>query len=139
MRFMMIHYLDESVLSWDENGENVEDPEEVRIREAWDKEMQERGILVGGGVLDRPRETTTLCVRDGKVLITDGPFAETKEQIAGYAVLECADLAEAIEVASRHPTGAYGTFELRAYVEYPRHSPTTGLSGPATPTSGAAG
>ena len=117
MKFMMIHYIDESVLRFDESGEEIEDPEETRIREAWDKEMRERGIHVGGGVLDRPRATTTLRVRDGKVLVTDGPFAETKEQIAGYAVLECADLDEAIEVASRHPTGAYGTFELRPYVE----------------------
>jgi hypothetical protein len=117
MRFMMIHYIDESVLNWDDKDEVTEDPEETRIREAWDKEMEERGILVGGGVLDRPDKTTTLRVRGGKVLVTDGPFAETKEQIAGYAVLECADLAEAIEVSSRHPTGAYGTFELRAYVD----------------------
>ncbi len=117
MRFMMIHYIDESVLSRDENGEEIEDLEETRVREAWDKEMTERGILVGGGVLDRPGKTTTLRVRGGNVLITDGPFAETKEQIAGYAVLECADLAEAIEVSSRHPTGTYGTFELRQYVD----------------------
>jgi hypothetical protein len=117
MRFMMIHYIDQSVLSRDENGEEIEDLEETRIREAWDEEMLERGILVGGGVLDHPDQTTTLRVRDGKVLVTDGPFAETKEQIAGYAVLECANLAEAIEVSSRHPTGTYGTFELREYVE----------------------
>jgi hypothetical protein len=117
MRFMMIHYIDESVLSRDENGEEIEDREETRIREAWDEEMRQRGILVGGGVLDRPGRTTTLRVRGGQVLITDGPFAETKEQIAGYAVLECADLTEAIEVSSRHPTGTYGTFELRAYVD----------------------
>jgi hypothetical protein len=117
MRFMMIHYIDESVLNGDENGEDNEDPEEVRVREAWDEEMKKRGILVGGGVLDRPRRTKTLRVRDGEVLVTDGPFAETKEQIAGYAVLECADLAEAIEVSSRHPTGKYGTFELRQYVD----------------------
>ncbi len=117
MRFMMIHYIDESVLTWDENGEEIEDPEETQIREAWDKEMKERGIHVGGGVLDRPGKTTTVRVRDGKVLVTDGPFAETKEQIAGYCVLECADLAEAIEVASRHPTGTFGTFELRPYLQ----------------------
>jgi len=49
----------------------------------------------------------------GEVLVTAGPFAETKEQIAGYIVLECADLAEAIEISSRHPTVRYGGFELR--------------------------
>ena len=79
--------------------------------------MIKRGILVGGGVLRPPRETTTVRVRQGEVLVVDGPFAETKEQIAGYSVLECADLAEAIEVSSRHPTVRYGTFELRPYWE----------------------
>jgi hypothetical protein len=117
VKFMMIHYIDESILPFDENGEEIEDPEETRIREAWDKEMRERGILVGGGVLDRPQATTTLRVRGGELLVTDGPFAETKEQIAGYAVLECADLDEAVEVSSRHPTANYGTFELRPYLE----------------------
>jgi hypothetical protein len=117
MRFMMIHYIDQSVLQFDENGEEIEDLEETRIREAWDKEMIERGILVGGGVLDRPHTTKTLRVRGGEVLMTDGPFTETKEQIAGYAILECADVEEALEVSSRHPTGRYGTFELRPYLE----------------------
>jgi hypothetical protein len=116
VKFMMIHYIDESALEFDENGEAIEDPEEARIREAWDREMKDRGVHAGGGVLDQPKMTTTLQVRGGKVLVTDGPFAETKEQIAGYVVLECADLAEAIEVASRHPTAAYGTFELRPYL-----------------------
>jgi hypothetical protein len=49
------------------------------------------------------------------VLVSDGPFAETKEQIAGYTVLECADMEEAIEVAARHPTATFGAFELRPY------------------------
>ena len=114
---MMIHYIDRSVLQFDESGEEIDDPEETRIREAWDKVMTERGILVGGGVLDQPETTKTLRVRGGEVLVTDGPFTETKEQIAGYAVLECADLDEAMEVSSRHPTGRYGTFELRPYLQ----------------------
>jgi hypothetical protein len=117
VKFMLIHYIDESALRFDESGEEIEDPEETRIREAWDKEMEERGIFVGGGVLDRPATTTTLRVRGGEVLVSDGPFAETKEQIAGYTVLECTDLDQAIEVSSRHPTAAYGTFELRPYVQ----------------------
>jgi hypothetical protein len=116
VKFMLIHYIDQSLLRFDADGREIEDPEETRIRDAWDKEMTERGILVGGGILDRPGATTTLRVRDGEVLVTDGPFAETKEQIAGYAVLECSDLAEAIEISARHPTGAYGTFELRRYL-----------------------
>lgn len=111
MRYMLIHYIDDAVL---DAGE-AEEPAETAEREAWDAEMHERGILVGGGVLRPPRETSTLRVRKGEVLVVDGPFAETKEQIAGYSILECADLAQAIEVSSRHPTARYGTFELRPY------------------------
>jgi hypothetical protein len=111
MKYMLIHYIDGAAL----NADEPEDPAEAREREAWDEEMNARGILVGGGVLQPPMETTTLRVRKGEVLAVDGPFAETKEQIAGYSVLECADLAEAIEVSSRHPTARYGTFELRPY------------------------
>jgi hypothetical protein len=116
MRYMMIHYLDESVL-WDDNGEEIEDPEEMQALTAWDEEMKSRGILVGGGFLRPVRDTVTLRVRGGEKLVTDGPFAETKEQIAGYAILECTDLDQAIEVSLRHPTATIGTFELRPYAD----------------------
>ncbi len=107
MRFMLIHYLDETTLRWTDA--------EDRVLEEWDAEMVDRGILVGGGRLRPPAETTTLQVRGGELVKTDGPFAETKEQIAGYSVLECTDLAQAVEVSARHPTAALGTFELRLY------------------------
>jgi hypothetical protein len=55
-------------------------------------------------------------VQDGEVLISDGPFAETKEQIAGFDVVDCADLDEALEIASRHPTTAIGTIEVRPFL-----------------------
>jgi hypothetical protein len=116
MRYMLIHYIDDALMGWDENGNEIEDPEVDRAVETWDKEMKHRGILVGGGALRSVRETTTVRVRDGGLLVTDGPFTETKEQIAGYSVLECADLDEAIEVSSRHPTAAFGTFELRPFL-----------------------
>lgn len=115
MKYMLIHYIDEALLHAEEHGVAEPDPGEERELEAWDEEMDKRGILVGGGRLMAPRATTTLRVRDGELLITDGPFAETKEQIAGYSVLECTDLDQAIEVASRHPTARFGTFELRPY------------------------
>jgi hypothetical protein len=121
MRFLLIHYIDESVLGWDENGHEVADPEEWiefdRELEAWDADMKSQGILVGGGALRPTRETTTLRVRGGELMVTDGPFAETKEQVAGYSVLECASLEAAIEVSSRHPTAKIGTFELRPFQE----------------------
>jgi hypothetical protein len=53
--------------------------------------------------------------RDGELLVADGPFAETKEQIAGFNIIECADLQEAIEVASAHPTTRHGTIEIRPF------------------------
>ena len=65
----------------------------------------------------RVRESTTLRVRDGELMVSDGPYAETKEQIAGYSVLECASLQEAIEVSSTHPTARIGTFELRPFLD----------------------
>jgi hypothetical protein len=119
MRYLLIHYIDESIF-WDENGQEVEDPEEPQALKAWDNEMKSRGILVGGSALRPVRETTMLQVRGGEVLVSDGPFAETKEQMAGYSVLECADLDEAIEVSSRHPTAKIGTFELRPFLDWRR-------------------
>jgi hypothetical protein len=116
MKYMLIHYIDEALLNAWEDEEDEAETDEDRERAAWDEEMVTRGILVGGGVLKSPRSSTTLKVRDGQLLITDGPFAETKEQIAGYSVLECTDLDQAIEVASRHPTVRFGTFELRPYL-----------------------
>jgi hypothetical protein len=115
MRYMLIHYIDRAILNAEEDGGAAASPDEERELRAFDDEMEARGILVGGGVLKAPRLTTTLRVRDGELLVTDGPFAETKEQIAGYSVLECTDLDQAIEVASRHPTARFGTFELRPY------------------------
>ena len=119
MKFLLIHYIDESIF-WDEAGQEIEDPEELQVLEAWDEEMKGRGILVGGGALQPVRETTMLRVRSGEVLVSDGPFAETKEQMAGYSILECADLDEAIDVSSRHPTAKIGTFELRPFLDWPR-------------------
>lgn len=113
MRYLMIHYIDESILTWNEHGHEISDPAEERALKAWDAEMIARGILVGGAVLGPVRDTTTIRMRGGELLVSDGPFAETKEQIAGYAVLECESLDQAIEVSSRHPTAQIGTFELR--------------------------
>jgi uncharacterized damage-inducible protein DinB len=115
VRYLLIHYIDESILSWGEDGHELPDPEADRALEAWDAEMITRAILTGGGALRPVGETKTLHVRGGELVVTDGPFAETKEQIAGYSVLECASLDEAIEVCSRHPTAKIGTFELRPF------------------------
>lgn len=116
MRYLLVHYVDESTVTWFDDGAN-DDPHFDKDLENWDTEMKRRGILVGGGGLRSATTATTLRVRGGEVLVSDGPFAETKEQMAGYSVLDCVDLDQAIEVSSRHPTAKIGTFELRAFWE----------------------
>ena len=83
--------------------------------EAWAEEMDRRGIRLEGHELRPVSDATTVSVRGGEVLIADGPFAETKEQIAGFDILECADLDEAIEVASKHPVARFGKLEVRPF------------------------
>jgi hypothetical protein len=80
----------------------------------WTEEMLSRGVLCDGGAgLRAPADATTVRVRDERVLLSDGPFAETKEQIGGFCMIECADMDEAVEIASRHPAAGYGTIEVR--------------------------
>jgi hypothetical protein len=79
----------------------------------WTEEMQRRGVLRGGAGLRPPNDATTVRVRADSVLLSDGPFAETREQIGGYCLIECADLDEAIDIASKHPAAGYGTIEIR--------------------------
>ena len=83
----------------------------------WSREMQARGVLLVEGSQLQPTSTATTVRNSGdEVLVADGPFAETKEQILGYDVIECADLDEAIEVASKHPVARYGgTIEVRPF------------------------
>ncbi len=82
---------------------------------SWVAEMDGRGVRLDGDRLRPVSDATTVRVRDEDVLIVDGPFAETKEQIAGYDILECVDLDEAIEVASKHPVARYGAVEVRPF------------------------
>ncbi len=83
--------------------------------EPWISEVESRGIRLTGDRLRPPSDATTVRVRDGETLITDGPFVETKEFIGGFDILDCADLDEAIEVASKHPIAKYGMLELRPF------------------------
>jgi hypothetical protein len=85
--------------------------------EAWVTEMDGRGVRVQGQELAGVQDATTIRVRAGEVVIADGPFAETKELIAGFDLLECADLDEAMEVAARHPVARFGSLELRPFAE----------------------
>ncbi|MYS23422.1 Uncharacterized conserved protein [Streptomyces sp. DvalAA-14] len=82
---------------------------------AWVEETGRRGVRLFGNRLRPAEDATTVRVRDGEVLLTDGPFAETKEQMGGFDVIECRDLDEAIEVASRHPMARFGMIEVRPF------------------------
>ena len=80
---------------------------------AWAEEMGTRGVLRGGERLRPTTDATTVRVRDGETLTSDGPFAETKEQVGGYFLVDCNDLDEAIEVASKLPGARDGSIEVR--------------------------
>ncbi len=85
--------------------------------DVWVAENDKAGRRITGNVLAAPSAATTIRVRGGETLLTDGPFAETKEVIVGFDILECADLDEAIAVAAAHPMAYGGRIELRPYAD----------------------
>jgi hypothetical protein len=118
MRYMMLIYTKEGDLS------QMSPEAAQKIREAHAavmRETRERGMLVAVNGLGRTNTATTVRLEAGQLLATDGPFAETKEQLAGYYVLDCVDLNEAIYWAGRIPStcgGAQGSVEIRELVEF---------------------
>src|SRR5713226_8353351 len=101
----------------EESGFEALSPQEGEAMDAdyraFTEDIARRGVLQGGERLRPTTDATTVRVRDGEVLTSDGPFAETKEQIGGYYVVDCKDLDEAIEVASKIPGARHGTVEVR--------------------------
>jgi hypothetical protein len=83
---------------------------------AW---LQEKGWYLHGEALDPTSSATTVRAPEGTVVTTDGPFAETKEQLGGYYAIKCENLDEAIEAASRIPSVGRGSVEIRPITEYP--------------------
>jgi hypothetical protein len=83
----------------------------------WVEEMNGRGVLGEGHELESIDAAKTVRVRDSELMLTDGPFAEAKEQLAGFDIIECRDLDEAIEVASKHPVARFGAVEVRPFVQ----------------------
>jgi len=77
------------------------------------EEMNSRSVLQGGERLRPTTDATTVRVRGGEVLTSDGPFAETKEQVGGFYIVDCKDLDEAIEIGSKIPAARVGTIEVR--------------------------
>lgn len=93
------------------------------------REARERGAMLGGEALEATTSATTVRVRDGQTLISDGPFAETKEALGGYYLLECPDLDTAIELAARIPGAAYGSIEIRPIWELEASMPQGSTDG----------
>ena len=125
MRYMLLVYSKEGL------GE-LGSEEDVRIRNAHGaliREATEKGILIGAEPLAPTSTATTIRMQDGKMLITDGPFAETKEQLAGYYILDCENLEDAMEWAARIPTGCCGgegCIEIRPMRRMPQNASPEG-------------
>jgi hypothetical protein len=118
MRYMMLIYSREN---------DAATPEEMGVVAATHKavmeEARDRGVFRAADPLEASSTATTVRIQDGRVLVIDGPFAETKEQLAGYYILDCQDLDEALAWAAKIPTacaGAPGCIEVRPLREFRR-------------------
>ena len=111
MKFMLFTYRDPNVQLDPEQRATV--PAAVA---AWCEEMDGRGVRLQGDVLAPLEEARTIRTRDGETTVDDGPVADANLQIAGFNILECADLDEALEVASKNPGAGFGVLELRPIV-----------------------
>ena len=114
MKYMLLFWVDESA--------EVTAEEDAAIKSAvksWLDEMTGRGVRVGGGPLRSAREAKIVHVRDRELLVSDGPFAETKEQIGGYDVVECASMDAALAVAAAHPLARTAQVEVRPFWDAP--------------------
>jgi hypothetical protein len=115
MRYLLLIYQNEAEhakLSKEELGA------EYGAYMAFGEEAQKKGVFLGGEALMPINTATTVRVRGGKTLSTDGPFAETKEQLGGYYLLNCKDLDEAIGFAAKIPAAKDGSIEIRPIMEF---------------------
>jgi hypothetical protein len=124
MKFVCLGYLDES--KWDKLSKNEQD---AMMQEcfAYDDVLRRNGHFVAGEALQSGRVARTLRWKGGKVMVTDGPFAETREQLGGLLVLEAKDMDHAVELISKHPgVRLGGPFEIRPTEELPGVHPRIG-------------
>lgn len=113
MKYMLLIYGDES--KWADNPE----AEDLTPWMEYSQAAMQAGVMESGAGLLPTTTATTVRVRSGDVLATDGPFAETKEQLGGFYILDCEDLDSAIEWASKIPTVGEGSVEIRPVLEPP--------------------
>lgn len=113
MKYMLLVYLDEEVLSESEREKCYVESAQLT------QDLNATGHYVAAGPLHPVSTATSVRVRDGRRLVTDGPFAETREQLGGYYVIEAANLDEAMGIAERIPVARVGTIEIRPVLEIP--------------------
>jgi hypothetical protein len=112
MKFLLL-------VCWDAermDAQAAPDPNETQQEEEgfpWLDDLQARRIWITGDQLAPPRRARSVRVRDGKPLVTDGPFVETKEAVGGFDLIECGSFDEAVQIAARHPVAEIGTIEVR--------------------------
>ncbi|WP_213804420.1 YciI family protein [Granulicella sp. dw_53] len=111
MRYMLLIYQDEQVLSEAERQQCYADSTQLAHR------LRQDGSYVAANPLQSVSTATSVRVRDGKPLLIDGPFAETREQLGGYFLIDAKDLDEAIRIAAQIPAARFGTVEIRPVVE----------------------
>ncbi len=114
MRYMLLIYASEA------DSSHMTSEERATIMQGhgtFAQEAMQRGILMGGAPLQPTSTARTVRIRKGKTLVIDGPFAETKEQLAGTYILDCKNLDEAIELATKIPDALYGSIEIRPLME----------------------
>jgi hypothetical protein len=117
--FLLTNHADE-IGSWEAMSEDEQRAARETEMPRWTavmEDMMAKGQYLDGLELETPDTGRCVRVRDGETIVTDGPFAETKEQIGGFFLVECADLDEAIDVASRVPVATKASVEIRPLVE----------------------
>jgi hypothetical protein len=115
MKYMLLLFGDQS--SW-ENPSEEEMQAEMAGWEEYDRRTREAGVFVAGEGLQPTSTATTMRIAGGERVLTDGPFAETKEQLGGFYVLDCKDLDDALEWAERCPASGNGSIEIRPVMDY---------------------
>jgi hypothetical protein len=126
MQYILLIHLDEQ--AWGQLTESERQHIYLQYRQLR-ADLQAKGEFLGGSQLQPTRASTTVRVREGKRLVTDGPFAETREQLGGYFLIEVADLDQAIAVAARIPSASMGAVEIRPLQPgAPATSPETGAA-----------
>jgi hypothetical protein len=115
MKYLCLIYGDET--GWD-NATPEQMSEVMAAYEAFGREVEESGAFLAGEGLETTSSATTVRVRDGERMLTDGPFAETKEQLGGFYLFECGSLDEAIDLAAKIPGASTGSVEVRPVMNY---------------------